>query len=896
MIGRTFLGWAWLVAGLATGWLHAAGPRPHIVVFLSDDHTWRDSSVYGSAEAPTPNMARLAAAGMTFDRAFVVSPSCAPSRAALLTGMYPARNGAEPNHSRPRADIRKLPAYLQQLGYQVVAFGKVGHYKQTAEYGFDISRHNGYHEDIAIPKALEWLEARDDPRPLCLFVGTNWPHVPWPEKADSVDPSQIRVPPHHVDTEETRRWRARYLEAVAIMDRELGQVYDLARKKLGDNVLFIHTSDHGAQWPFGKWNLYEDGIRTPLIVSWPGRIRPGTRSQAMVSWIDILPTIVEAAGGQAPQEIDGRSFLPVLEGKTDTHRSLIFTTHSGDGTFNVFPMRSVRTADGWKYIRNLHPEFLYATHITRSTGSGEYWPSWLDRARTDAEARRLVRHYLRRPAEELYATAHDAFEQRNLIDDESQRSRLESLRRQLDHWLRETGDRLAVYGTPQQVPSGDRPNFVVVFIDDMGWSDLGCYGGTTPTPHLDRLAKEGLRFQQFYVNSPICSPSRVALTTGQYPQRWRITSYLDNRRRNRERQMANWLLPRAPVLARQLRQAGYLTGHFGKWHMGGQRDVGKAPPIVRYGFDRSLTNFEGLGPRVLPLKDAYDGRTPQKHDLGSAKLGKGPIYWEDRSQVTTAFVKEAIRLIDHAEVTGQPFYINVWPDDVHSPFFPPRDLRAQTDGSKKSLYQAVLQAMDRQLGPLFDRIRSDSRLRERTIILVMSDNGPEAGAGSSAPLRGGKTWLYEGGVRSPLIVWAPGFMNPDAIGTVNATSVLCALDINRSLYSLADVPLPKARLDGEDLSATLLGRASDSRQTPIFWSRPPDRPGVPERPNPDLAVRAGRWKFYVHENEGRVELYDLEADVRETRDVADEHPEVVKRLRRAIESWRREIGTPLGIK
>ena len=149
--------------------------------------------------------------------------------------------------------------------------------------------------------------------------------------------------------------------------------------------------------------------------------------------------------------------------------------------------------------------------------------------------------------------------------------------------------------------------------------------------------------------------------------------------------MAQWLDNNAPMLARELQRAGYATGHFGKWHMGGQRDVGNAPLIREYGFDRSLTNFEGLGPRVLPLKDAYDGRLPTKHDLGSAALGKGPIRWEDRSRVTAAFVDEALEFIDHSRATEQPFFINVWPDDVHSPFFPPKALRGETDGSRRQL-------------------------------------------------------------------------------------------------------------------------------------------------------------------------------------------------------------------
>src|SRR5690606_7803309 len=134
---------------------------------------------------------------------------------------------------------------------------------------------------------------------------------------------------------------------------------------------------------------------------------------------------------------------------------------------------------------------------------------------------------------------------------------------------------------------------------------------------------EGLRFEQFYVNAPICSPSRVAISTGQYPTRWRITSFLNHRRANENRGIAQWLDPDAPMLARILQQAGYSTGHFGKWHLGGQRDVGDAPLIEEYGFDQSLTNFEGLGPRILPLLNAFDGKPAQNYSLGSDQLAHG---------------------------------------------------------------------------------------------------------------------------------------------------------------------------------------------------------------------------------------------------------------------------------
>ncbi|MES2438810.1 MAG: sulfatase-like hydrolase/transferase [Verrucomicrobiota bacterium] len=440
-----------------------------------------------------------------------------------------------------------------------------------------------------------------------------------------------------------------------------------------------------------------------------------------------------------------------------------------------------------------------------------------------------------------------------------------------------------------------KPNVVVVLIDDMGWSDLSCFKGEAPTPAIDRMAKEGIRFTNFYANAPICSPSRTALTTGQYPQRWRITSFLENRRANTRRGMAQWLDPKAPVLARDLKAAGYATGHFGKWHMGGQRDVGDAPLITEYGFDESLTNFEGLGPRVLPLLDAYDGSPPKKHDLGSAALGRGPVRWEDRSAITSVYVKEAVSFVDRAQAEGKPFFINLWPDDVHSPFFPPEVLREKSDGGKRAFYHAVVRAMDQQLAVLFERIRSDAKLRDNTLVVISSDNGPEPGAGSAKPLRGTKGMLYEGGIREPLIVWGPGFIPGEKSGTTNATSVLSAIDLNRSIHAFTGTAIPEGVTpDGEDFSQTLIGRAERQREAPIFWRRPPDRPGPDGEPNPDLAARDGRWKCYVSYDGKKAQLYDLSADESESHDLSAANPDEVRRLAKAMLDWNAKLPPDAG--
>jgi uncharacterized sulfatase len=433
------------------------------------------------------------------------------------------------------------------------------------------------------------------------------------------------------------------------------------------------------------------------------------------------------------------------------------------------------------------------------------------------------------------------------------------------------------------------PNIVLVFIDDMGWGDFSCFGNrAVTTEHVDRLAAEGLRFPQFYVNSPICSPSRTAISTGQYPHRWRITSYLDNRSVNERRGVAQWLDPAAPMLARCLQKAGYATGHFGKWHMGGQRDVGDAPAITGYGFDESLTNFEGLGPRVLPLCDAHDGKPPRRHALGSDRLGRGPIAWADRSHVTACFVEAAVAFIRKASAAGKPFYVNVWPDDVHSPFFPPKDRRG--DGSKRALYHGVLDTMDEQLGVLFDAIRGDARLRDSTLVLVCSDNGPEQDAGSAGPFRGGKTMLYEGGIRSPLVAWGPGLIPASRAGTRDESSWFAAIDLVPTLLGIAGAAAPDGvALDGESLPGTLLGRAPASRKAPLFFRRPPDRPGTREENLPDLAVRDGRWKLLCEYDGSAPQLYDLARDAGETENHAAREPDTVARLTAAVLAWHKSM-------
>ena len=433
----------------------ASGDRlPDVVVYLADDLSAGDLSVYGGRDLDTPAINALAAEGMTFNRAFVASPSCAPSRAAMLTGLMPARNGAEENHTFPREGILRLPRILNQLGYQTAAFGKVAHAKSAIDYGFDtIDLKSNIPQVRAAVKTF--LENRTDRRPLALFVGVSNPHVPWPSQS-TLDPDSITLPPKLLDTPRTRVQRSRYMQEVKDLDAYLGELRGLTDKHMAKDKLFVFSSDHGAQFPFGKWTLYDEGIHVPLIIARRGIIRPGARSDAMVSWIDLLPTLIDIAGGAVPENLDGRSFAAVLRGESDSHRDRIFTTHSGDRMMNVYLSRSIRT-ERYKLIWNPHPEFAFTTHIDlllRET-SGDYFKQWTELAKTDSRAASVVASHHGRPEYELFDLQTDPNEQNNLAGTESLKKRQSELRDELNAWIQSQNDNLTVFHKPLMLDAPD---------------------------------------------------------------------------------------------------------------------------------------------------------------------------------------------------------------------------------------------------------------------------------------------------------------------------------------------------------------------------------------------------------------------------------------------------------
>ncbi|MGZ4988350.1 MAG: sulfatase-like hydrolase/transferase [Limisphaerales bacterium] len=421
-----------------------------------------------------------------------------------------------------------------------------------------------------------------------------------------------------------------------------------------------------------------------------------------------------------------------------------------------------------------------------------------------------------------------------------------------------------------------RPNIVFILTDDMGYGDVGCYGGKfVPTPNIDRLAMEGTRFTQFYVASPVCSPSRTGFLTGMYPARWRITNYLQTRAGNQASQQADFLDPKAPSIARTLKAAGYVTGHFGKWHMGGGRDVTNAPPFSKYGFDEHASTYESPEP---------DPNLTATNWIWSAhdKIKR----WER----TAYFVDRSLDFLRRHK--GQPCYVNLWPDDVHTPWVPRgTDLNQHHHPEIQGTFKPVLAEYDKQMGRFLDGLKSLG-LEKNTIVIFSSDNGPlpTMNRARAAGLRGAKDSLYEGGTREPLIVRWPGHF---PAGRVDTNVIISAVDFFPMFCKLSGTTFPSGAFDGEDMSANFFG-TSVQRRHPLFWEYgrnetfgyPREYPG---QSSPNVAVRDGNWKLLINTDGSKLELYNLPHDQLETNNVAANNPEIAQRLSAAALAWRKSV-------
>ena len=370
----------------------------------------------------------------------------------------------------------------------------------------------------------------------------------------------------------------------------------------------------------------------------------------------------------------------------------------------------------------------------------------------------------------------------------------------------------------------ERPNVILIYVDDMGFSDVSAYGGQfAPTPNIDRIGKEGIQFMQYYTACPISSPSRVGVTTGMYPTQWGITTFLNDRRANYRNMSNDYLSSDAPSLARSMKESGYATGHFGKWHMGGGRDVKTPPQISEYGFDEWNSTWESPDPDPI--------------------LTASNWIWSDKDSVkrwdrTAYFVDKTLDFLARNKEKGIPCYVNLWPDDMHTPYVPnPSYKNGRTDG-----------------------------------------------------MRGQKATLYEGGIRMPFMIRWPARISA---GQVNDETVLCSVDIFPTVCSItkSSPVLNGYTLDGKDMTKVWLGKSHEKRKSALYWEFGRHFVGKDKPKNafqtrsPNVCMRDGDLKVIVNYDGTDLELYNLKLDRFETENLADKYPEIAKVMAEKAIKW-----------
>lgn len=447
----------------------AAAERPNVLIVMADDCTHSDLPTYGGQNAKTPNLEALAKESLVFNRAYLCSAMCQPCRAELYSGQYPMRNGCAWNHSASRNETQSLPQYLGDLGYRVGLAGKVHvlpkqafPFESVGGYDANCVRNPTKTHDIA--QVHEFMN-RDPKQPFCLVVALVEPHVPWVMgDASQYEPSEIKLPPNIADTERTREDYARYLAEITFMDSQVGellQTLELSGKR--DNTLVIFTSEQGSQFPGCKWTNWDTGVHTALMARWPGKIPAGQRTDALVQYADVAPTLIELCGGDpSGKSFDGTSFLGVLIDDQPAHREYVYGMHNNFPEGPAFPIRSITDGE-FHYIRNLTPDEIYIEkHLMGVKGEGllnnPYWGTWVWEASTNAHTYDLVKRYMHRPAEQLYRIPSDPYEMENLAGRPEFAELKSKLSEKVDEWMQAQGDPGIAQDTPESHRAAKRGN------------------------------------------------------------------------------------------------------------------------------------------------------------------------------------------------------------------------------------------------------------------------------------------------------------------------------------------------------------------------------------------------------------------------------------------------------
>ena len=959
-----------------------AKDKPPNVLFIAvDDLNDWVACLGGHPQARTPNIDRLAARGVLFEQAYCSAPLCNPSRMATMTGLRSSTIGIWSNEGRygrtgtfswfrdkPEfKDWVTIPQYFRQHGYTAVAGGKIFH-KPHGKFSDPVSwdhqystRHgtpfpgNGrllhgmsdkmaheYYKDWAdwqpldIPEreTADWKTAegaaaflrRDHDKPFFLACGIFRPHLRWyaPRKYFDMHPLEKIKLPATLENDladvppggrrqnsggsqafgvikEHGEWKKAvqgYLAACSFADACVGVVLDaLKESDYAENTIVVLWGDHGfhvgEKDRISKLTLWEQGSKTPLIISAPDLAATrGKRCKRPVSLVDLYPTLVELCGLPARDGLDGRSIAPL--------------------------------------VRKPETEWEYPAVISRGGDHAVRSQRW---------------HYIRYAdgGEELYDAARDPHQWKNLARD----TRFTDAKTKLRKWLPgnkaersgsiATGSKAGQKSRQSREPkvaaastannSRKRPNVVTLLVDDLGYRDIGCYGGPVKTPVLDKLAAEGVRFTDFHSGAPVCSPSRATFLTGRNHIRAGVYSVLSEQRHRMH------LLRSETTLAEVLKDAGYGTAHFGKWHLGMPVNNRDNPTPAEHGFDYWFGLVNGAHPS-------------HKDPTNFLRNGKpvGPM----KGYSCQLVVDEALAWLDKKRDADAPFFINLWFNEPHAVIAAPDEIvsRYGALNDQAAIYNGTIDNTDRAIGRLVAKLEQFGEL-DNTIIHYSSDNGSYR-QDRCGKLRGKKGSHHEGGHRVPGIFYWKGKIPGGRIENEPAGAV----DLLPTLCGLLGIDKPKdVFLDGSDLTPLLTRTGSFERHQPLFWMNgstmamrmgdhtllAPSTARLPfdnakanrllqqtklalgddlekELGGLDLRSRMfnGRFAnreanrlrdeframFYFNEaliplmkkgGVDRVQLYDLSKDLGQQNDIAKERPELVARMKKQAAAIHRSV-------
>ena len=936
-----FMGAVTVVAVLAWGWESMAAPPAvgaatvrsaapkNVVLIISDDQHWRDYGFMGYEHLRTPHLDRLARESLVYRFGHVPSSLCCPSLASIITGRFPHEHrivGNDPpedpriargtpeskatfeaGRERMNRHLEAWPTLTRLLGEQGYRSLQTGKWWQGdfSRGGFTEGMSKGKrHGDDGLAIGRKTMQpiydfmarSRADGKPFMVWYAPMLPHDPHDPPQEMVDHYAAHTDSLHV---------ARYWGNVERFDHTVGELLDhLDRERLARDTLVVYVTDNG--WiqspdrphfaPRSKLSPYEGGLRTPIMLRQPGTIPPGS-SDALASSIDIMPTVLAACGVPAPSGLPG---VDLLDAKAVAARRQIFGecfTHRlvdlDDPAKSLLWRWTIRDDEQtphqhrWKLIV---PTSATIGDWTGGGAGGEF-PAG-PAANVDPQSRE---RWQRREVE-LFDLAADPDETKNLAASEP--TLVQELTQSLvANWSPHGSPHgpHAAAATPAARAAAKRPPNLLVFLaDDLGAHDLGCTGSTFyRTPAIDRLAASGMLFTRGYAAAPVCSPTRAALMTGRHPARVKITNFIAGSRRG-SLLPADYLhaLPAEEVtVPTLLHDAGYATGIFGKWHLGSPKD------IPSHGFD--VTGSTNVGP------------------------GRGP---QDDPHHARAIAAEASAFI--AANRDRPFFCYVPMHSVHVPLKtrpellaeeqaraaalpPPAGPREVAEGDRKAravqdhpVYAGMIREMDETVATVLAAVEAAGQT-DNTLVVFTSDNGglstAEGSPTSNLPLRAGKGFLYEGGIRVPLVVRWPGVVKPDTTTDVPVTT----LDIAATLLDVGGATQPaQTVLDGMSLRPALAGGTLPARD--LCWHYPHyanqgGRPaaaiiagdGPSQGKESQGTENQGHEKLVEHFEGGRVELFDLATDPGERRDLAAERPERAAVLKERLAAWRTAVGAAM---